>query len=61
MLPKLDSGFHVFRLDYQGTVADGVTQISMYLDNATTPYSTDDPGVGEGGRAARGTTTPTRG
>lgn len=39
MLPKLDSGFHVFRLDYEGT-GSNVSQISMYLNNAKAPYST---------------------
>jgi hypothetical protein len=42
MLPKLDNGFHVFRLDYAGS-GTTVSQISMYLDNAKTPYSTLTP------------------
>ena len=42
MLSKLDSGFHVFRLDYQGS-GSTVTQISMYLDNAPAPYSVATP------------------
>jgi hypothetical protein len=39
MLPKLDSGFHVFRLDYEGS-GSTVTQVSLYMDNAAKPYST---------------------
>jgi hypothetical protein len=46
MLPKLDTGFHIFRLDYEGSGTE-VTQISMYLDNATTPYSTFTPAKAE--------------
>lgn len=42
MLPKLDRGFHVFRLDYAGS-GTNVSQISMFLDNAATPYSTFTP------------------
>lgn len=42
MLPQLDSGFHVFRLDYQGS-GSTVTGIAMYLDNASVPYSTITP------------------
>jgi hypothetical protein len=39
MLPKLDSGFHVFRLDYEGS-GSTVTSIAMTIDNAAEPYST---------------------
>jgi hypothetical protein len=46
MLPTLDDGFHIFRLDYEGS-GDEVTQISMYLDNAITPYSTYTPAKAE--------------
>jgi hypothetical protein len=42
VLPKLDSGFHVFRLDYEGS-GSTVSQVSMYLDNAAVPYSTMTP------------------
>lgn len=46
MLPELDSGFHIFRLDYEGSGTE-VTQISLYLDNAATPYSTYTPAKAE--------------
>jgi hypothetical protein len=48
MLPKLDGGFHVFRLDYEGS-GNSVTRIAMYLDNAVTPYSSVTPAKARAG------------